>query len=101
MKEHVGVVYGLCEKYGMEPMMWSDMFFRLANKGVYFSANPKLDAEVISKIPERIGLVYWDYYHEDKDLGIDGDYLIKTITLPLATNGTSNISLTKCLEKTI
>ena len=38
---------------------------------------------------------------EDKDLGIDGDYLIKTITLPLATNGTSNISLTKCLEKTI
>lgn len=37
----------------------------------------------------------------DQELGIDGDYLIQNISLPLAVNGTSSISLAKCLEKTI
>lgn len=36
----------------------------------------------------------------DNETGIHGDYLIKTISLPLTTNGTSNISATRCLEKT-
>lgn len=35
----------------------------------------------------------------DNETGIHGDYLIKTISLPLTANGTSNISATKCLEK--
>ena len=65
--KHLLKVRDIAEKYGFKPIMWSDMFFRLANKGVYFSANPKLDAEVISKIPERIGLVYWDYYHHEEE----------------------------------
>lgn len=37
----------------------------------------------------------------DQELGIDGDYLIQNISLPLSANGTSSISLAKCLEKTI
>ena len=36
----------------------------------------------------------------DNSIGINGDYLIKTISLPLTVNSTSNISATKCLEKT-
>ena len=36
----------------------------------------------------------------DKETGISGDYLISTISLPLAINGTSNIAATRCLEKT-
>lgn len=37
----------------------------------------------------------------DKEIGVYGDYLIKTISLPLTYNGTSSISATKCIEKTI
>ena len=36
----------------------------------------------------------------DNNVGVSGDYLIKTISLPLTPNGTSNISATKCLERT-
>lgn len=36
----------------------------------------------------------------DNDLGINGDYMIKSISLPLTTNGTSSISATKCVDKT-
>ena len=36
----------------------------------------------------------------DNETGVHGDYLIKTISLPLTTNGTSNISATRCLERT-
>ena len=36
----------------------------------------------------------------DNSIGVSGDYLIKTISLPLTPNGVSSISATKCLEKT-
>lgn len=37
---------------------------------------------------------------EDQDTNINGEYLIKSISLPLTANGTSSISATKCLERT-
>ena len=36
----------------------------------------------------------------DNETGVNGDYMIKTISLPLTPNGTSSISATKCLDKT-
>ena len=35
----------------------------------------------------------------DSDVAVNGDYLIKTISLPLTVGGTSNISATRCIEK--
>ena len=37
----------------------------------------------------------------DNDTGINGDYIINTISLPLTPNGTSNISAVKAINKTI
>ena len=37
---------------------------------------------------------------ENTELGINGDYIINSVSLPLGF-GTSNISCTKCIEKTI
>ena len=37
---------------------------------------------------------------KDKDVAIDGDYMIKSISLPLSFNGTSTISATKIAERT-
>ena len=35
----------------------------------------------------------------DNDVGVNGDYLVKTISLPLTIGGTSNISATRCIER--
>ena len=64
---HLLKVKAMAEKYGFKPIIWSDMFFRLANNGTYYPLEPKLDDEVIAKIPEGVGLVYWDYYHHEEE----------------------------------
>ena len=60
--EHLNLVDGLCRERGFHPEMWSDMFFKLANKGVYYDKTVELPESVISKIPEGMGVCYWDYF---------------------------------------
>ncbi len=65
--EHLEKVCEMCEKYGFEPMMWSDMFFRLACEGDYYGdINPELAKKAKEKMPKNIKLVYWDYYSYDR-----------------------------------
>lgn len=63
---HLERVVRLCEKYGFKPMIWSDMFFRMANGGEYYGTNP-VDKDIAQLVPENVELVYWDYYSPDKD----------------------------------
>lgn len=63
---HIKRVVALAEKYGFEPMMWSDMFFRLAFEGDYYSKDG-LPAEMKAIIPKNVSMVYWDYYTTDKE----------------------------------
>ena len=69
--EHLKRVIKLCRDRSFEPMMWSDMFFRLAGKGIegFYDYHPdvKFTDDVISKIPEGIGQVFWDYYHPEEE----------------------------------
>lgn len=67
LHRHLLRVIELAKKYNFKPIMWSDMFFRLANKGEYYPANPQLTEEVIEKMPKDLGLVYWDYYHTEEE----------------------------------
>lgn len=62
---HLERVVRLCEKYGYKPMIWSDMFFRMANGGEYYGTNP-VDKAIAKLVPENLELVYWDYYSPDK-----------------------------------
>jgi hypothetical protein len=57
----------IAERYNFKPIMWSDMFFRLANNGEYYPEEPTLAEEVVKILPKNLGLVYWDYYHTDKE----------------------------------
>ncbi len=57
---HLRRVVDICAKYGFSPMMWSDMFFRIAFGGYYGDGEMKADLAAI--IPEGVSLVYWDYY---------------------------------------
>lgn len=57
---HLRRVVDICAKYGFYPMMWSDMFFRIAFGGYYGDGEMAQDMKDI--IPEGVSLVYWDYY---------------------------------------
>ena len=63
---HLNRVCEIADKHGFTPMMWSDMFYRLANSGEYYEATSDFDASIKVKIPEKLTLVYWDYYTHDK-----------------------------------
>ena len=65
MTEHLAEVCKIAEKYGFHPMMWSDMFFRLAFEGQYYVAEGSIPQEVIDAVPENLTLIYWDYYTSD------------------------------------
>lgn len=58
----------ICEKAGMRPMIWSDMYFRIGSKtNDYYDLESQPSQEVVSDIPKGLQLVYWDYYHENRD----------------------------------
>ncbi|MBO4322338.1 MAG: beta-N-acetylhexosaminidase [Clostridia bacterium] len=64
MLEHLGKVAALCEEIGFAPMMWSDMFFRMAF-GTYYVREGEIAPEIMAKVPSNVTLVYWDYYSLD------------------------------------
>jgi len=64
--EHLDRVVAICRRYGYEPMIWSDMYFRLGSKtGDYYDPDAAVPEAVKAKIPRQVRLVYWDYYHVD------------------------------------
>ena len=65
LNRHLTRVVEIAKKYGFEPMMWSDMFFRMGNNGAYYLRDPKVPQEAIDGVPD-VSLVYWDYYHKKK-----------------------------------
>lgn len=69
MLKHLNKVVELAKKYDYRPMMWSDMFFRLAFGGAYYVSDGRaIDQEVIELVPEDLRLVYWDYYNSDQNV---------------------------------
>lgn len=61
---HLKRVAEIGAKYGFSLLMWSDLFFKLANGGVYYE-QAEIGGNVSSQIPENVTLVYWDYYSTD------------------------------------
>ena len=68
MCDHLEKVVALCEQYGYHPMIWSDMFFRMAFDGQYYVRQGEIPEEIIRKVPKNLTLIYWDYYSLDKPM---------------------------------
>lgn len=68
MTEHLAQVAEICDEVGLSPMMWSDMFFRMAFGGVYRVREGEVPPEVAAKIPENVTPIYWDYYSLDNQI---------------------------------
>ena len=65
LSKHLKRVIEICNKYDFKPMMWSDMYFKLMNNGEYYSNGVNEEAKKLT--PKNVSLVYWDYYHTDKE----------------------------------
>ncbi|MFH2068713.1 MAG: beta-N-acetylhexosaminidase [Candidatus Omnitrophota bacterium] len=66
MNEHLGQVCTICNRLGLKPMMWSDMYFRIGSKtNDYYDLETTMPQDVVDNIPKNVELVYWDYYHLD------------------------------------
>ncbi len=69
--KHLSRVTQMAIDAGFKPMMWSDMFFRLAAKGmpgfVDYDMRTVITEDIISKIPNGVQPVFWDYYHPNED----------------------------------
>ena len=63
---HLERVKEIAAKYGLEPMMWSDMFFRLAGSKLdsysEYDLRVEFSDEVKAKNPKGVTQVFWDYY---------------------------------------
>jgi hypothetical protein len=75
MCSHLKRVMEIVRRLGLQPMMWSDMFFRaLSETHNYYDTDIKVNEDVVSKIPDDVELVYWDYYHSEES---DYDAMIR------------------------
>lgn len=69
---HLKRVTALCRKHGLEPMIWSDIYFRLGSANhEYYDKQTRIPRRVVEKIPGGVELVYWDYYHKEKEFYLD------------------------------
>ncbi len=65
----------IVNKYGLHPMMWSDMYFRISNKenDLYYEEYIEIPEDVKAKIPDNIDLVFWHYGEKPEC----DDYMLK------------------------
>lgn len=70
MLEHLGMVAKITEKYGLKPMMWSDMFFRTENLSGYgdnYDPNAAIPEYVKESMPKPLDMVFWEYNKDDEE----------------------------------
>lgn len=64
--EHLASVMTLCRERGLQPMIWSDMYFAMGSPTHnYYDPQGVIPADVVAAIPKDVQLVYWDYFHND------------------------------------
>ncbi len=63
--EHLNKVAKMAHGYGLEPMMWSDMFFRMAGRGLDkfrdYDERVVIPDEVCKMVPDGVQMVFWEY----------------------------------------
>ena len=67
MKRHLERIVEIAKKYDYELMVWSDMFFRSWNNGVYRIPRCEIPKEVLDSLPPSVIPVYWDYYRSKEE----------------------------------
>ena len=68
LMSHINRVVEIVRKYGFKPMMWSDMYFKIAAGKCNYDklAAVEVSDDVVKLIPEDMTLIYWNYSSTDK-----------------------------------
>jgi hypothetical protein len=76
--EFMDRLIAITNKYGLKPMMWSDMYFRISNKNGngYYEEDTEIPDDVKAKIPKEVELVFLHYGEE----AWCDDYMLKKHT---------------------
>ncbi|KKO50760.1 beta-N-acetylhexosaminidase [Paenibacillus sp. DMB20] len=69
MVSHLDKVLAAVRKRGLKPMMWSDMFLKLAsgNGDDYYDQATSIPEEMARRVPKDVDMVYWDYVHMEPE----------------------------------
>ncbi len=72
MQRHLSVVTRIAERFGLQPMIWSDMFFRgdYQSDSIYgndFYLHTKITQEMVDTFPKQTQMVFWEYNSVDPD----------------------------------
>ena len=69
--EHLNKVVEMAHSYGLKPMMWSDMFFRMSAKGMKnfadYDMRVVLPDDIKESVPNGVQQVFWDYYNPNEE----------------------------------
>ena len=66
MRRHLARVVELCRKWGYEPLMWDDMFFRVNSPTNQYKGS-FVDEQTAASLPGDLNMIYWDYSHPTKE----------------------------------
>lgn len=69
MANHLDKVLEVVRRLDLKPMMWSDMFLKLAagHDGDYYDKETAIPEEMARRIPKDVDMVYWDYVHMETE----------------------------------
>ncbi len=63
--EYMDRLIEITDKYGLTPMMWSDMYFRTSNQNnLFYGEDIEISPETAAAIPKNMELVFWHYGEE-------------------------------------
>src|SRR5699024_5410503 len=66
MATHLDKALQITDKLGLEAMMWSDMFLKLASQtGDRYSKSTQIPDYIVEQTPEQVQLMYWQYNATD------------------------------------
>ena len=61
-KEYMETLVGITNKLGLTPMMWSDMYMRIASETFWpYDEKIEITDEIKAAVPEGVELVFWHY----------------------------------------
>ncbi len=67
--EHLNRVVGMTRKLGLDPIIFSDMFFSTADPaGGYYNPNVVFSDLIKGRVPKDVTLCYWDYNDETYEM---------------------------------
>lgn len=85
MGRHLSRVLEITDKYGLDAMIWSDMYFHLDGLNYHSDGLPSENAK--AAVDPRITLVYWDYYQNKEELYTDALYKHAQFPVPTVFAG--------------